>query len=256
MNKNERLILVTNDDGVDAPGIKKLTAIAQHFGKVIVVCPDTGRSGQSHAVTMNVPLRRRLIHKDNELEIHISNGTPVDCVKLALHGLMDRKPDLLLSGINHGANSSVNVFYSGTMAAVLEGCMLQIPSLGFSTFENCYDFDMSILENDISNIIRKVIVNGLPERTCLNVNFPEHYDPSKGLKVCRMGHAFWKEEFEERLDSHNSPYYWLKGTFVPLEYGEDSDIWAIKHGYAAVVPVKPDITAHHTIEHIKNTIEL
>ncbi len=252
----ERLILVTNDDGVDAPGIKKLTEIALKFGKVVVVCPDSGRSGQSHAVTINMPLRRKLILNNEHLEIHTSNGTPVDCVKLAMHSLLDRKPDLLLSGINHGANSSVNVFYSGTMAAVLEGCMLQIPSLGFSTFEERHDFDLSILDRDIEAIISSVLLNGLPERTCLNVNFPKNYNPSKGLKVCRMGHAYWKEEFEERFDSHNTPYYWLKGTFIPLEHAEDSDIWAIKNGYATVVPVKPDITAHHTIEELKNTIEI
>jgi len=253
---HERLILVTNDDGIDAPGLKKLIEIAQKFGKVLVVCPDSGRSGQSHAVTMNVPLRKSCLYKNDSLEIHTSNGTPVDCVKLAFHGLLDHKPDLLLSGINHGANSSVNVFYSGTMAAVIEGCMLNVPSIGFSTFEHDYGYDMNILEKDIENLIHKVIEKGLPPRTCLNVNFPFAYQPSKGLKVCRMGDAYWKEDFEERFDSHNSPYYWLKGTFVPLEFSEDSDIWANKNGYATVVPVKPDITAHHTIEELKNSFEI
>lgn len=252
----DKLILVTNDDGSEAPGIRKLTEIAMNFGKVIVVCPDSGRSGQSHAVTINVPLRRKLLHKEENLEIYTSNGTPVDCVKLAMHGLLTRKPDLLLSGINHGANSSVNVFYSGTMAAVLEGCMLQIPSVGFSTFEENFNYNLDILTNDISTLIEKVLQSGLPERTCLNVNFPRNYHPDSGFRVCRMGHAYWKEEFEERYDSHNSPYYWLKGTFIPLENGVDSDIWAISNGFASVVPVKPDITAHHSIEEIRNFIEL
>jgi len=249
------LILVTNDDGVDAPGIKKLTEIALRFGNVLVVCPDSGRSGQSHAVTITTPLRRKLIEKTHNLEIHISNGTPVDCVKLALHGL-DVKPHLILSGINHGANSSVNVFYSGTMAAALEGCMLQIPSIGISTFEESYNYDMTVLEKDIEKLISGVLQNGLPARTCLNVNFPYDYDPSKGMKVCRMGHAYWKEEFEERFDSHNYPYYWLKGTFVPLEKTEGTDIFAIKNGFASVVPVMPDITAHHTISELKQHIEI
>jgi 5'-nucleotidase len=251
----DRLIFVTNDDGVDAPGIKKLTEIALQYGKVIVVCPDSGKSGQSHAVTMNVPLRRKLVHQEKNLEIYTSNGTPVDCVKLAMHGLLSRKPDLLLSGINHGANSSVNVFYSGTMAAVLEGCMLHIPSIGFSTFENSLSYNLDVLVKDIQMITERVIDHGLPDRTCLNVNFPLNYSSETGLKVCRMGHAYWKEEFEERIDSHNSPYYWLKGTFIPLETNEDSDIWAITNGYASVVPVKPDITAHHTIEQLKSIFE-
>jgi 5'-nucleotidase len=244
----EKLILVTNDDGVDAPGIKKLTDIAIQFGRVLVVCPDGGRSGQSHAVTINTPLRRKMVHTSENLEIHVSNGTPVDCIKLAMHGLLDEKPDLILSGINHGANASVNVFYSGTMAAVLEGCMLNIPSIGFSTFEENYNYNLDILLPDIKMVITNVLINGLPHRTCLNVNFPYAYDPSMGLKVCRMGHAFWKEEFEERFDSHNTPYYWLKGTFVPLERDEGTDIWAIKNGFAPVVPLMPDITAHHAIE--------
>ncbi len=249
------LILVTNDDGVDAPGIKKLTEIALQFGNVLVLCPDSGRSGQSHAVTMTTPLRRKRISKTDNLEIHISNGTPVDCVKLALHGLLENKPVLLLSGINHGANSSVNVFYSGTMAAVLEGCMLNIPSIGFSTFEDDDTYDLNALQPIIEKIISSVMHNGLPYRTCLNVNFPHAYETKKGFKICRMAHAYWKEEFEERFDSHNNPYYWLKGSFVPLERNEDTDIWALKNGFASVVPVMPDITAHHTITELQNKLK-
>ncbi|MDY0216392.1 MAG: 5'/3'-nucleotidase SurE [Bacteroidales bacterium] len=253
---NDKLILVTNDDGVDAPGVKKLTEIAQKFGKVLVVCPDGPRSGQSHAVTVNVPLRKKLILSEENIQIYSSNGTPVDCVKLALHNLLDVKPDLILSGINHGANASVNVFYSGTMAAALEGCMLNIPSLGFSTFEENYSYNLDIISSDIEKVIQRVIDNGLPHRTCLNVNFPYNYDPTKGLKVCRMGDAFWKEEFEERFDSHNTPYYWLKGTFTPIEEGEGTDIWAIKNGYAPIVPIMPDITAHHSIDELTQIFKI
>lgn len=252
----DKLILVTNDDGVDAPGIKTLIDIACNFGKVLVVCPDSGKSGQSHAVTMSVPLRMKQVVQSENLDIWTSNGTPVDCVKLAMHGLLDRKPDVLLSGINHGANSSVNVFYSGTMAAVIEGCMLQIPSIGFSTCEDDYNYDLSALIKDINTVISKTLSNGLPERTCLNVNFPKEYSHTKGMKVCRQGHAYWKEEFEKRYDSHEKPYYWLKGSFIPLEVSEDTDIWAIKNGFASIVPVMPDITAHQSIHFIKNAFQL
>lgn len=247
----EKLILVTNDDGVDAPGIKFLTQIAKQFGRVIVLGPDSGRSGQSHAVTMNTPLRLNEIEKSDNFEIFSSNGTPVDCVKLALHYLLEKKPDLILSGINHGANASVNIFYSGTMAAVIEGCMLNIPAVGFSTCEDDYSYDLSPLRTDIETVISKVLNDGLGYRTCLNVNFPKNYNPEKGMIVCRQGHAYWEEEFEERIDTQNRKYYWLKGKFNPLELSEDTDIWAIKHGYASVVPVSPDLTSHDSISNLK-----
>jgi len=153
---SEKLIFITNDDGIDAPGINTLISIAKEFGKIIVVTPDGEKSGMSHAVTVKNPLRiKKHIMKD-DYELYISNGTPVDCVKLAMHRLLNKKPDLLLSGINHGANSSVNIFYSGTMAAVIEGCMLQIPSIGFSSLHNSYDFDMSVYEKDIKHLISKI----------------------------------------------------------------------------------------------------
>lgn len=248
---HEKLILVTNDDGVDAPGIKHLTEIAKGFGKVIVLCPDTGKSGQSHAVTMTTPLRFKPIEKSEKHEIYSSNGTPVDCVKLALHYLLPKKPDILLSGINHGANSSVNIFYSGTMAAVIEACMLNIPSIGFSSCEDDYAYNMQNLTNDIKFLIKKVLTEGLPYRTCLNVNFPRQYDSEMGMKVCRQGHAYWEEEFEKRIDTHNQPYYWLRGKFNALENNEDTDIWNLKNGYASIVPVTPDLTAHNSISKLK-----
>lgn len=247
----EKLILVTNDDGFDAPGIKFLTQIAKQFGKVIVLGPDSGRSGQSHAVTMNTPLRLNEHEKSEDLTVYSSNGTPVDCVKLALHYLLERKPDLILSGINHGANASVNIFYSGTMAAVIEGCMLNIPSIGFSTCEDDYEYNLSPLRKDIEIIISKVLSEGLDHRTCLNVNFPKNYNSEKGLMICRQGHAYWEEEFEERIDTQNRKYYWLKGKFNPLEISEDTDIWALKQGYATVVPVSPDLTSHSSISNLK-----
>lgn len=247
----EKLILITNDDGIDAPGIKHLIKIASKFGKVVVVCPNIERSGQSHSVTMTVPLRINKIKKSKKIEIYTSNGTPVDCIKLAMHCILDKKPDIILSGINHGANSSVNIFYSGTMGAVIEGCMLQIPSIGFSTCESNIRYDLNILNYDINIIIEKIINNGLPYNTCLNVNFPRKYNKDKGIKICRMGKAYWKEDFEERIDSSNNKYYWLKGTFVPLETSEDTDIWAIKNGYASLVPIVPDFTAINSIDNIK-----
>lgn len=251
----ERLILVTNDDGKDANGLKKLIDVAKDYGRVVVVCPESGRSGQSHAVTINLPLRLKKIH-DHNYDFYVTTGTPVDAVKLALHSILNEKPDLLLSGINHGANSSVNVFYSGTMAAVIEGCMLNIPSIGFSTFDDNPDADLSILESTIRTIIERSLIHGLPPRTCLNVNFPKRYQPEKGYRVCRMGQAFWKEEFEQRIDTHNQPYYWLRGSFVPLEYSEETDIWAIQQGFASVVPLTPDLTAYQFLNEYKSIFNL
>ncbi len=256
MDTQKRLILITNDDGINAPGLKKLIEIALRFGNVYAVCSEIEKPGQSHSVTINTPLRKKCIQKTNNLEIWSSNGTPADCVKLAMNNLHDKKPDILLSGINHGANCSVNAFYSGTIGAVLEGCIHQIPSVGFSTFEIAYAYDLSILEKDIETVISKVLEHGLPEMTCLNINFPLNYTPSKGLKVCRSGKAYWKEDFEERKDPRYNPYYWLKGTFVPLENNEDTDLWALKNGFASIVPLIADLTAHHAIEEIRNTMEL
>jgi 5'-nucleotidase len=255
MKYPEKLILVTNDDGIDAPGIQELISIAKNFGKVLVVAPDGGRSGMSHAVTMTVPLRVQELSNTEHLKIYSSNGTPVDCIKLAMHSLTTQQPDLILSGINHGANSSVNIFYSGTMAAAIEGCMLQIPSVGLSVCGEDLDVDFSEHKKDIQEIIMKVLGNGLPSRTCLNVNFPKNYLSSNGLKVCRQANAYWKEDFEIRFDTHNKPYYWLRGRFIPLEQSEDTDIYALEQGYASVVPVLVDITAHEVIDSLTEIFE-
>lgn len=246
---NNSFILVTNDDGKDAVGLHKLIEIAKNFGHVVVVCPEQSRSGQSHAVTITQPLRLKKYSKDDKMWFFTTNGTPVDAVKLALHYVLPEKPILLLSGINHGANSSINVFYSGTMAAVIEGCLLNIPSIGFSSLDDDPNSDLSCTEDTIKYIIERVLINGIPYRTCLNVNFPANYNADKGFKVCRMGQAYWKEEFEQRIDTHNQPYYWLRGSFIPIENDQETDIWIIKNGYASVVPMTPDLTAY---EHIKS----
>ncbi len=252
----DKLILITNDDGVNSPGILELINIAKELAKVLVVAPDKERSGMSHAVTMNIPLRLQEHLNTEDVEIYSTNGTPVDCVKIAMHSLATQQPDIILSGINHGANSSVNIFYSGTMAAAIEGCMLQIPSIGFSICDENYLIDFSEHRQEIKRLISHVLINRLPSRTCLNVNFPRNYIASKGVKVCRQANAYWKEEFETKTDPRNNPYYWLKGVFVPLEKSTDTDIWALKNGFASIVPVTVDITAHETIDSLTELLEV
>lgn len=252
-NTMEKLILVSNDDGIDAPGIRYLISFLQPLGKVVAVAPSTGMSGMGHAVTIKTPLRIKKLPADNGIERYSTNGTPADCVKLAMDQILDRKPDLIVSGINHGSNHSINILYSGTMAAAIEGAMQNIPSIGFSMFNYDTNLDFSFAEESVQKICKATMETGLPEGTCLNVNFPDNTSP-KGIRVCRQSIGYWDEGFEKRIDVHEKPYYWLKGDFIVSDKSEDTDDFALKNGYISVVPVTIDLTAHKHIEKIKQQL--
>lgn len=249
---NKPLIIVTNDDGIHAPGIRTLIHAVKDIGEIIVIAPDKPQSGMGHAITTNVPLRIKKM-TINSHEEYILNGTPVDCIKFSNYLLKGRKPDLIVSGVNHGSNASINVIYSGTMAAVLEGAINNIPSIGFSLNEFSHDIDMSFTEKYIKKIAENVLVNGLQDYTALNVNIPFIKDNSlKGCKVCRQAQAYWKETFEEKIDPHKRPYYWLTGDYILTDDGKDTDQWALENGFIAIVPVQVDFTSYKSLSIIKN----
>ncbi len=252
--KKKPVILVTNDDGIMAPGIRHLIKLMSSLGEVVVVAPDKPQSGMGHAITITTPLRlEHIVINEKQVEYSCS-GTPVDCVKLAVNKILHKKPDLLVSGINHGSNSSINVIYSGTMSAAVEGSIENIPSIGFSLLDYSFDTDFHPSDKFMLAIAAKVLKNGLPERTCLNVNIPIT-KKIKGVKVCRQAHAYWADEYDERKDPHHNKYYWLTGEFVNDDKGKDTDEWALKNGYISVVPVQYDFTAHHAISKLKNLEE-
>jgi len=247
------LILVTNDDGIDAPGLRFLINLIKGYGDVVVVASEKTNSGMSHAITIETPLRITNISKGDNYTEYSCNGSPVDCVKLAEHALLPRKPDLLVSGINHGSNASVNIIYSGTMAAVLEGAMIGIPSVGFSLLDYSKDADFSATKEYVKVIVEKVLKNSLPSGVCLNVNFPiAPKSELKGIKVCRQAKGIWNEEFVKKTDPRNNDYYWLTGSFDVLENSDDTDLWALKNNYVSVVPVHFDFTSHKSISLINN----
>ena len=245
------VILVTNDDGILAPGIRHLIKLMSNLGEVVVVAPVTPQSGMGHAITIATPLRIESVIIDGKQMEYSCSGTPVDCVKLAVSKILHGKPDLLVSGINHGSNSSINVIYSGTMSAAVEGAIEDIPSIGFSMINNSYDVDFSHSDNYMLEIARKVLKDGLPPKTCLNVNVPKT-DKIKGVKVCRQAHAYWADDYDTRVDPHHKTYYWLTGVFVNKDEGSDTDEWALKNGYISVVPVQYDFTAHNVINELKD----
>jgi len=241
-------ILVVNDDGITATGIKNLMEVMQELGNVVVVAPDSPQSGMGHAITIGKPIRFDKVDLYEGVEMYKCSGTPVDCVKLAVNKIFKgKKPDLCVSGINHGLNNSINVIYSGTMSAAVEGAIEKIPSIGFSLDDFAADADFSHTKKYIKSICEQVLEHGLPEGTLLNVNFPNGED-IKGIKICRQANAKWAEEFEERVDPYKRPYYWLTGVFQNFDKGEDTDVWALEHNYVSVVPVQFDLTAHHAIQ--------
>jgi|SRR6185503_13628219 len=247
MTKSKPSILVVNDDGITAPGIKCLMHAMQELGRVTVVAPDSPQSGMGHAITVGKPLRLDSVDVYPEIEMYSCSGTPVDCVKLAVNKIFKgKKPDLCVSGINHGLNNSINVLYSGTMSAAVEGAIESIPSIGFSLDDYTLQADFSHCIKFVKEIALQVLQNGLPAGTLLNVNFPAG-SHIKGIKISRQANAKWAEEFDERMDPHKRPYYWLTGVFQSNDGGEDTDVWALEHGYASVVPVQFDLTAHHAI---------
>ncbi|MFV0183192.1 5'/3'-nucleotidase SurE [Empedobacter falsenii] len=247
------LILVTNDDGVTAPGIRALIEVAKEFGEVYVVAPDSPQSGMGHAVTINSTLFCDEIEVDAEVKEYACSGTPVDCVKLAVSQILPRKPDLCISGINHGSNSSVNVIYSGTMSAAVEAGIEGIPAVGFSLCDFSYNADFKAGEKFVKTIIAQVLEHKLPKGVVLNVNIPKLKEQEiKGIKVCRQADAKWEEKFDRREDPRGRKYYWMSGEFKNLDKGEDTDERALAEGYISVVPVRYDLTAHHFLTDLRN----
>jgi 5'-nucleotidase len=241
---NERpVILITNDDGVTAPGIKNLVEAVKGLGKIIVVAPDKPQSGMGHAITIGQPLRLHKLHSYDNVETWSCSGTPVDCVKLAVDKVLHRKPDICLSGINHGSNHSINVIYSGTMSAAVEAAIESIPSVGFSSLDYSIEADFTGARKYARIITEKMLRSKLDKHTILNVNIPAvPAELLKGMKICRQAYAKYEEDFIERLDPHGRHYYWLTGKFVNFDKGKDTDVWALAHNYVSVVPVQFDMT--------------
>ena len=248
------LILVTNDDGINAPGIRTLIEVMSELGTVVVVAPDSPQSARGHAITINNTLYINKISKENAtIEEYSCSGTPVDCVKIAVNEILKQKPDLCVSGINHGSNSSINVIYSGTMSAAVEGGIEGIPSIGFSLLDYNWNADFEPVKNAIRKIATEVLTNKLPDGVILNVNFPKLKENEfKGIRVCRQARAIWQERFDKRQTPTGKDYYWLTGEFINLDKGEDTDEWALANGYISIVPVQYDMTAHHAIQTITN----
>ena len=247
------LILVTNDDGISAPGITYLIKIAKQFGKVVVVAPDKPQSGMGHAITINATLRNHKTNYHNTTIEIACSGTPVDCVKMAVNHLLKQKPDLILSGINHGSNSSINVIYSGTMSAAIEGALEGVNSIGFSLCDYAHDADFTQSEKYIKQLIEHCLKNKLQKGVCLNVNIPKlKANKIKGIKVGRQASANWVEKFDERKDPYGKSYFWLTGEFKNFEAkAKDTDEWALANNYISVVPIMADLTAHNEIKKLK-----
>ncbi len=243
------LILITNDDGINAPGLRKLISLVKNLGEIIVIGSEYAMSGMAHAVTIQNPLRVKLVSEETDYKEYLTTGTPADNIKLGKHRLSSRLPDLILSGINHGSNAAINIIYSGTMGAVLEGTIDGIPSIGFSLDDFSQDADFSHVDSYILAIIKKVLNEGLPKEICLNVNFPKISDnPIKGIKVCRQADARWVEEFEERKDPHGRSYFWLAGRYENGDKRNDTDEKALANNYVSVVPSHTDFTAHKYVD--------
>ncbi|MFM2139038.1 MAG: 5/3-nucleotidase SurE [Bacteroidota bacterium] len=241
--KARPVILITNDDGVTAPGILNLIEAVKDLGQIVVVAPDKPQSGMGHAITIGQPLRLHKLPDSSGVETWSCNGTPVDCVKLAVDKVLHRKPDLCLSGINHGANHSINVIYSGTMSAALEAGIESIPSAGFSLLDYRIDADFSGARNYVRQIVQLMLATPMEKHTVLNVNIPAVApELIRGIRVCRQSYAKYEEDFVERKDPHGRHYYWLTGEFVNFDPGKDTDVWALAHNYVSVVPVQFDLT--------------
>jgi 5'-nucleotidase len=243
IKKEKPVILITNDDGVTAPGIMNLVEAVKDLGKIVVVAPDKPQSGMGHAITIGQPLRLHKISNIDNIDIWSCTGTPVDCVKLAVDKVLHRKPDICLSGINHGANHSINVIYSGTMSAAVEAAIESIPSVGFSLLDYRIDADFTGARKYVRIIVEKMLKSKLDKHTVLNVNIPSvAVELLKGIKICKQAYAKYEEDFIERNDPHGKMYYWLTGQFVNFDKAKDTDVWALDHNYVSVVPVQFDLT--------------
>lgn len=244
------LFLISNDDGYLAKGFNALIQALIPIGDVVAIAPEQSQSGTSHALTLRFPLRIALRHDDPQCKIYSCNGTPVDCVKFALKELVPRKPDLLLSGINHGENASSSALYSGTMAAAMEGCMYDIPAIGFSLLNHDLQAHFSPYIPIVKKVIEATLQHGLQKGVCLNVNIP--YVPIEqilGIRLCRLAQGYWEEIFDKRKDPDGRTYYWFTGYFVNEEQdAEDTDEWALAHRYVSIVPTHIDMTAHRAMK--------
>lgn len=254
------VILVTNDDGIIAPGLRSLIQIMNTFGEVYVVAPDKAQSGMGHAITIDIPLHVNSVKIDNgpQKEWQCS-GTPVDCVKLAVDRILPKKPDICVSGINHGSNASINVLYSGTMSAAVEASIECIPAIGFSLLDTSWNADFNPAREYIFYIIKNILKKGLPPGISLNINIPKlKKEELKGIKICRQTKGRWKENFDKRFDPNNRIYYWLTGEFVNTDDNQsnETDMHALNNGYISIVPIQFDMTAYHVIKTIKSSILL
>ena len=242
------LILVVNDDGVTSQGIKALVEAVKNLGEVVVVAPDSPQSGMGHAITIGKPLRLTPVHLFGDIKAYKCSGTPVDCVKLAVDKVLHRKPDLCVSGINHGSNSSINIIYSGTMSAAMEASLEGVPSVGFSLCDYREEADFTAAAHYAHLVAAYLLKYGLPKYSLLNVNIPKlPLNEIKGMKIGRQARAKWEEEYVERIDPFGKPYYWLTGKFVNYDQGHDTDEFALANGYVSVVPVLHDLTAHDVV---------
>ena len=247
------LILVSNDDGITAPGIRALVEVALEFGDVLVVAPDKPQSAMGHAITINQPIRLvethnfdcSVLHQQHSLRTYQCSGTPVDCVKIAIDKLLDRRPDIMLSGINHGSNASINVIYSGTMSAAVEASIDGMKAIGFSLCDYAWDADFEPAKSVIRKLVTEYLNRELPYGTLLNVNMPK--GEIKGIKACRQASAKWKEDFDKRVDPFGRDYYWMTGQFINEDHGQDTDEYALSQGFASVVPTQFDLTDHNRI---------
>lgn len=251
---NKPVILVTNDDGITAPGIRALISVMKELGDVVVVAPDSPQSATGHSITVNSTLFIEKYSIDSELTHEYGcSGTPVDCVKFALDQIIKDRPTLCVSGINHGLNSATSVLYSGTMSAAIEAGMNKIASIGFSYDDFSWNANFDVCKPFVKKIAQEVLKNGLPEGVILNVNIPKlSHEEIKGIKICRQANATWVERFDERTNPHGRKYYWLSGTFENHDKGNDTDEWALAEGYVSIVPVQYDLTAYHAIQQLNS----
>lgn len=252
VKKKKPVILIVNDDGITAPGIRNLVEAVRDLGKVVVVAPDKPQSGMGHAITIGHPLRLHKVDPFNGIEAYACTGTPVDCVKLAVDKVLHSKPDICISGINHGANHSINVIYSGTMSAAVEAAIENIPSAGFSLLDHSIDADFSGAKVFARKVVELMLSTKLEKHTVLNVNIPvlpaSHI---KGIKLCKQAYAKYEEDFIERTDPNGRHYYWLTGEFVNFDKSKDTDVWALNNGYVSVVPVQFDLTNYSLKEKLE-----
>ena len=246
-------ILITNDDGISAKGIAALIEVAKPFGDIYVLAPDKPQSGMGHAISIHDPIRLFKSELYPGVQSYACSGTPVDCVKLGIFELLGTKPDLLLSGINHGENSSTNVLYSGTMSAAIEGAMEGIPSFGFSLADFSADADFSAAQHYIQILLAQFFEKGFEPSVCLNVNIPKlPLSEIKGIRVVKQAHAYWADRFEKRQDQYGRDYFCLTGEFADLDQRPDTDLHALKEGFVSVVPTHFDLTSYAHLSHFKS----